>query len=255
MRLMLSPSKHERRTTERLFMADAGIDSTRHFDGKRAQVYDDLIRQVVPGYEVLHALAGLILKDEVGEHGKVLVVGAGTGQEVLAFAEERPHWHLTGVEPAPDMIALAKERVTAAGWGERIDLVTGYVHDLPETADYDAAALLLVMHFLPDDGAKLDLLTGIAKRLKPGAPLVLADLHADMEGPRFRRFMALWRQWQLGAGIEPDKVEKGFQRMIKDIQFVSERRILGLLAEAGFVTVEPFYGAFLFGAWIAWKAA
>lgn len=236
-------------------MTESSVDSTRHFDGKRAQVYDDLIRQVVPGYDVLHALAGLILKNEVDEHGQVLVVGSGTGQEVLALAGERPRWRLTGVEPAADMMAVARRRVGEAGLDARISLVEGYVSDLPEGARFDAAALLLVMHFLPDDGAKLRLLEGIARRLRPNAPLVLADLHADMEGPRFRRFMGLWRQWQLDAGIEPDKVEKGFERMIKDIQFVSERRILDLLAEAGFAVVEPFYGAFLFGAWIAWKSA
>lgn len=234
-------------------MTAHAVDSVRPFDAKRARAYDNLVRQVVPGYDVLHAMAGLLLKSEVGEHGRILVAGAGTGQEVLAFAKERPHWTVTGVEPSADMIAIARDRVTEAGLGERVELLTGFVGDLPDRAAFDAAALMLVMHFLPDDGAKLDLLTSIARRLKPSAPLVLADLHADRQGPRFRRFIELWRRWQLDAGMDPDKVDKGFEQVFKDIQFVPERRILDLLTEAGFETVEPFYGAFLFGAWIAWK--
>jgi tRNA (cmo5U34)-methyltransferase len=102
-------------------------------------------------------------------------------------------------------------------------------------------------------GGKAGLLAAVAARLKPGAPLVLADLHAEAGGARFNRLVAAWRDWQLAAGIPPEDVDKGFRHIVKDIRFVPEGRILDLLHGAGFAAVEPFYGAYLFGGWIAWK--
>ena len=227
--------------------------SVKHFTDKRAQVYDDLIRQVVPGYDVLHKMTGLLLQAELPEEARLLVVGSGTASEIKLLADASPQWRFTGVEPAAGMNAVARQRLSDAGLDERAHLVDGYVTDLAEETNFDAAVMLLVMHFVQDDGSKENLLKGIAKRLKPGAPLILADLHADVEGPRFKRFLDHWRDWQLSSGMPPEQVEKGFQTLIKDVAFVPEERILSLLHEAGFKTVEPFYGAYLFGAWIAWK--
>jgi len=227
--------------------------SAKHFTDKRAQVYDNLIRQVVPGYDVLHKMSGLLLKSELSEDARLLVVGSGTASEIRHLAGQAPGWTFTGVEPAAGMNAVARERLADANLEDRAHLVDGYVSDLAEETDFDAALMLLVMHFVDDDGGKENLLKGIAKRLKPGAPLILADLHADVEGARFTRFLDHWRNWQLSSGMPKEQVEKGFQTLIKDVAFVPEERILELLHDAGFKTVEPFYGAYLFGAWIAWK--
>lgn len=70
---------------------------------------------------------------------------------------------------------------------ERVQLYRGYVDSLPEAKIYDAATLLLVMHFIPDDGSKLLLLQNIAKRLRSGATFVLADLHGDRAHHNFKK--------------------------------------------------------------------
>ena len=41
----------------------------------------------------------------------MLVVGAGTGMELLTLAEQYPHWRLTGVDPSAEMLTLAHERL------------------------------------------------------------------------------------------------------------------------------------------------
>ena len=227
--------------------------SVKHFTDKRAQVYDDLIRQVVPGYEVLHKMAGLLLRAELKDDARLMVVGSGTATEIEHLAGLSANWQFTGIEPAASMNVVARARLEAAGLQDRAHLVDGFVTDLAEETGFDAALMLLVMHFVDDEGGKENLLKGIAKRLKPGAPLVLADLHADVKGSRFNRFLDHWRNWQLAAGMPEEQVEKGFRTLIRDVAFVPEERILELLHGAGFKTVEPFFGAYLFGAWIAWK--
>lgn len=230
------------------------FDTTQHFDDQKAEAYDRVIRQVVPGYETLHEMIKVVLNHYVlGTNAHLLSVGCGTGVELLTLGENFPAWNFTGVEPSGAMAKVAQANVEIKQMSDRAKVVEGYVDDLPGDVRFDAATLILVMHFVPDDGSKEALLRSIAQRLQPGAPLILADLHADVEGVRFKRFLDIWRDWQLHKGMPEHIVDRGFEHVVRDIQFVSEDRILELLHGAGFKTVEPFYGAFLFGGWIAWK--
>lgn len=228
------------------------FDSARHFDDRRAQVYDGLIRQVVPGYEVLHRLVAVLLGGELGGGAHLLIAGVGTGAEIANLASDRPGWRFTGFDLSADMLGAARRRVDAAGWGERVDLLRGGVDAVPDTA-FDAATLVLVLHFLPDDGTKQAMLSGLAKRLKPGAPLVLADLHGARGTAEFDRLMATWRAWQLDAGIPEPDVDKGFAHIVKDIHFVPEERLAAMLETAGFGRPERFWGGLLFGGWVAYR--
>ena len=46
------------------------------------------------------------------------------------------------------MLALARERLHAQGWADRVQLHVGHTHELPDTVTYDAATCLLVIHHL-----------------------------------------------------------------------------------------------------------
>ncbi|GGF58806.1 hypothetical protein GCM10011332_10480 [Terasakiella brassicae] len=230
------------------------FDTTQHFDDQKAEAYDRVIRQVVPGYDVLHEMIKVLLKRYVlGTNSSLLSVGCGTGVELMTLGQEFPNWSITGVEPAQAMAAVAQANLEIQQLSDRCEIINGYVEDLNSEVRFDAATLILVMHFVPDDGSKEALLRSIAARLNPGAPLILADLHAEVEGVRFKRFLDVWRDWQLHQGMPEHIVDRGFEHVVRDIQFIGEDRIMELLHAAGFKTVEPFYGAFLFGGWIAWK--
>jgi len=221
---------------------------------KMADVYDGMIRKVVPGYDVLHDLSRLILNRELKDEADLLVVGAGTGHEVIELSQAQQGWRVTGIEPSQSMCEVAEERIEHAELVNRAKVICGFAHDLPSEPQYDAALLMLVMHFVADDGGKGNLLHSIAERLKPSAPLVLADLNCDPNSLRFERYSDLWGDWQRHAGMPPEQVKKGFDTMIKEIHFIPEERTRELLRDAGFRRIEPFYSALMFGGWIAYKA-
>ena len=227
------------------------FDPKQHFHDQRAKRYDDTVRKVIPGYETLHAMAQFLLEDMLGDNAHLLIVGIGTGEEVERLAPQHPGWRFTGVDPSQAMLDQARERLGQAGLLARTDMVCGTLDNLESSKRFDAATCLLVMHFLPDDGAKESLLSGIAKHLKPGGPLLLADLHGTSDSPRFARMLAAWTRWQLAHNIDPVEVEKGLKHVARDIHFVAETRLFKLLHHAGFATVEHFHQAFLFGGWLA----
>jgi tRNA (cmo5U34)-methyltransferase len=231
-------------------MAAAKIE----FDRDRATQYDLGIRKTIPGYESLHGMAQSLLQTSLKGSAKLLVVGSGTGMELINYTKTNRAWTLTGVEPSLEMMAIAKSAITELELQERVNLHTGYVNSLPETEPMDAATLILVMHFLPDDGAKLQLLQDIAQRLKPGGKLILADLHGDRSAPYYSQFTEAWQALYFSQLDEETraKAETDFQPSIKNsIFFVTEARIVELLKMAGFSQVTKFYQAFLFGGWIA----
>jgi tRNA (cmo5U34)-methyltransferase len=217
----------------------------------RATQYDLDIRKAIPGYESLHGMTQSLLQTSLNPSASV---GSGTGMELVNYSKPNPEWLLTGVDPASEMMAIAQVEITDRGLQERVNLHTGYVNSLPKTEQMDAATLMLVMHFLADDGAKLQLLKDIAQRLKPGAKLILADLYGDQSVSYFSLFTKAWQDFYFSQLDDETRIkaEANFQTSIRNsIYFVTEARIIELLQAAGFSQINKFYNAFLFGGWIA----
>jgi len=232
------------------------LTADRPFSGEQVQDYDSGIRRMIPGYEALHGMARSLLRIELEGRASLLIAGAGTGTEILGLGEGNPGWRFTGADPSSDMLAIARERVAERGFQNRVELHTGFVHELPASPPHDAATAILVMHFLPDDGQKLDFLRSISARLKLGAPLILADLHGDETSARFVHFVAAWRERQLALGMSEEDAEQYFEKDLASfVHFVPEERIVALMHEAGLHGVERFYNALLFGGWMARRSA
>ncbi len=224
------------------------------FDRDRANQYNLDIRKAIPGYESLHGMAQSLLQSNLSKSARLLVIGSGTGMELINYCQQNPKWSLTGVDPSAAMMIIAKDELVAQSLLDRVNLHTGYVDTLPETEPMDAATLMLVMHFLPDDGSKLQLLKDTACRLRSGAQLVLADLHGDKSLPYFAKLKKAWKSFYFSQLDNKSRVEAetNFQTSIDNsIFFVTEARIIELLQTAGFNQVTKFYNAFLFGGWIA----
>jgi tRNA (cmo5U34)-methyltransferase len=147
---------------------------------KGAADYDRRIRSTWPFYEAIHPAMNAMLRGLLPADSELLIVGAGTGAEILELGRSNPGWRFVGLDPASAMLDLAKDKIEAAGLTERASFFKGFVEDLPTGALYDGATLGMVLHFVRDDGGKLKLLREISSHLKPGAPLVLMDAYGDL---------------------------------------------------------------------------
>jgi tRNA (cmo5U34)-methyltransferase len=206
----------------------------------------------------MHEMAHFLLRAHVAEHAKVLVVGAGTGKESISYALANPSWTIMGIDPTEHMLSIAAQRAAHHQLTGRVNLHLGTLQTLKSSRPFDAATSILVMQFLPDDGAKENFLREIAARLKPKAQspkpkasLVLVDLEGTRASPEFNEFIAVWKAQQLATRADRTDVEKDFEHIVGDIQFVPQSRIEELLHLAGFGHVRKFYSAFLFGGYVA----
>jgi ubiquinone/menaquinone biosynthesis C-methylase UbiE len=107
----------------------------------------------------------------VPDGGHVVDVGAGTGTLAIALAQARPNVTVTAIDGDPEILGLAQAKPGA----ERVRWRAGLADDLPlDAASADAVVTSLVLHHLDVD-TKRRALTDIARVLRPGGRLHVAD--------------------------------------------------------------------------------
>jgi tRNA (cmo5U34)-methyltransferase len=222
------------------------------FDTKKAAYYDDLARKAVFGYDQLFIMALSLLVEKQNESANVLIVGCGTGIELITFGKLMPTWQLTGVDPSEEMINISKSKVEDHKLNDRVTLHHGFVEDLPEEEKYDSATLIFVMRFIHETHKKLSLLKNIAQRLRPGAKLVIVDQYGDPSQDQFQNMTNAWRNFMKFGGVPSELVIKISVQAI-ELGLFTEPEIQKLLSESGFEKPNRFYNSFTHGGWVALK--
>lgn len=217
------------------------------FKGRQVGYIEGAIRQV-PGLESLHRMTSMLLGEKAPHNGRILVIGAGGGLELKALAKANNGWTFDGVDPSPDMLALARD--TTRDYATRINLHEGDISAAPD-GPFDGAVCLLVFHHLPLE-ERIKTLNGVRQRLWPGAPFVLAHVSFPQTEPE----RSLWidRHISYGAvdGADPAKLRAARAAMHERLTILEPEKEQELLRESGFDSVTNFYAAFSFRGWASY---
>jgi tRNA (cmo5U34)-methyltransferase len=205
--------------------------------------------KLVPGFLALQQMTSLLIEERAAADARVLVLGAGGGLELKLFAEAHPGWRFVGVDPSAEMLKLAA--LTLGPLLPRADLHEGYVDSAPP-GPFAAAACLLTLHFVPPvDRART--LSELWKRLKPGAPLVVA--HHSF--PQTEKEKALWLSryaaFATASGVPRENAGNAAAAIASHLPVLSPEQDEASLSAAGFVDVSLFYAALTFRGWVAYK--
>jgi len=219
------------------------------FDGNYGERYEVLARRVIPGYRTLFPMFTALIEPDLPRRGRVLVVGAGTGIEIVHLKRARPDLRVHGVDPSDQMLELAERRVAEAGVGDGVTLQLGYAADVPIDPPFDAATLINVLHFVPDDGGKAELLADIARRLRPGGVFVFFDLHGGDTPEEHERYLSAWRRYWKIRDMSREEMRDFNDRICEGIHFSPASRSIELAIAAGFGEPERFYKSLLYGGW------
>lgn len=202
----------------------------------------------VPGLDGLHSMTELLLAEHVPETGRVLVLGAGGGVELRNLASQHAGWHFDGVDPSESMLEAA--RLATGPFRDRVVLHRGTIGNAPD-GPFDGATSLLVFHFVPL-GDRLETLRELHRRLKPGAPLVLAHMSFPQDALSRDLWMRRHAAFAISNGIDRAQAESGRQAMLERLHLLAPEAEEAMLAEAGFGDISLFYAGFDFRGWVAY---
>lgn len=234
-------------------MAAPSADAARKFDPSRAAEYETQSRIALAGYDACHELSACMLAAALGQGAAahVLVVGAGGGaQEIVTAGALEPAWRFTALDPSGPMLDLAVAKLRQHGLLDRTEIHLGYIDDLPAEARFDAATLIGVLHHIPGEEPKRELLRALAAHLRPGAPLVLAgNRYAYASQPMLLK--AWGERWRM-HGASADEVQAKLGKILQGADPPhSEAVVAALLDEAGFEPPTWFFSSLFWGACIA----
>ena len=173
----------------------------------------------------------------LGESGRALDVGTGTGDFALALFARSPRTAtVTGVDISSGMLEIARRRAAKAGLGPRYERLVASVESLP-FADgvFDVAMAGFVIRNVSDIPRGL---REIRRVLRPGGRAVILDLHTP-RNPTIRR---LYRGYsfispRLAAALGSDP--EAYRYLPRSIEaFYDPEALAALLHDAGFTRVR-----------------
>jgi tRNA (cmo5U34)-methyltransferase len=196
--------------------------------------------RIVPSFDAMQRMTTFLLAERVPDDGRVLVIGAGGGLELKAFAEAHPGWTFDGIDPSAEMLKLAER--TLGSLAARATLHQGYTEDAPG-GPFDGATCLMTLHFLSLEERQRTT-AEVHRRLKPGAPFVVAHFCIPQGDER-----AVWlSRYATYAGIDPDQAAA----IDSYLTILSPEQDEAILRAAGFSNVSLFYAGFTFRGWVGY---
>ena len=220
------------------------------FEADYGAHYDTFIRQVIPGYEGLHALAGAMLEPSCPANARILVIGCGSGTEIICLGRLYPHWHFVGVDSSPAMIHQCSERLHSLKMADRATLVVGTVNDIDANVAFDGATCILVSHFMAEEKDKISLFSAINHRLKPDGRLIVADA-CNENSSGFRAMMACRWNYAGAHGADLERYQRFQEDCRTSLQSISPEMEERLIRQAGFSGVRRFFTSLHINAWLA----
>ena len=117
---------------------------------------------------------------QLGEHPRVLDVATGTGDLAIDIARMVPGAQVFGLDPSPNMLAIAAQKLAKRGLTDRVTLVEGDAQALPYAdCEMDAATIAFGIRNVPDRSRGL---RELARVVRPGGRVCVLELGEPRRG-------------------------------------------------------------------------
>ncbi|MCY9672347.1 class I SAM-dependent methyltransferase [Bacillus pumilus] len=217
------------------------MKGNQHWHDPVAESYAATIAHKVPGYQLLHEMTIDVLETELkGAASCILTVGAGGGEEIINMLQRKEDWLITGVDPSPSMLDMAKQRVAQLEMEARVTWHEASLDQVSAETVYDAAVSLLVIHFIEK---RQPFLEEVARRLQPGAPFVLAFIQGELKSQVFQQELHMLSLFMQRQGLEKEVFTSFKNRLGHTTHPVPDEEIKEHLIKAGFEDIRPYFQA------------
>ena len=225
------------------------VDKIREQFNADAVSFDAGIESRVPRYrEMLDALVSA-LPFAPNAAAKIIDLGCGTGTLLQLIRRTFPNAHLTGVDMAENMLAIAQGKL-----GGNAEFLSAGIEDFVFPKRFDAIVSSLALHHLETDDAKRAAYAKIFAALEPGGVFVNADLASGSGEATNALYLRKWREHLL-LSLAAEQVDGDYLRKHdENDRPVPLTRYFAFLEEAGFAEIDVIWKYYGFAVCLARKA-
>lgn len=222
------------------------------FDAAVADVFPDMIRRSVPGYDTVVRVTGLIAAKHLPEGGRCYDLGCSLGaaaHAVLRAVGTRP-CEVVAVDHSAAMLGKAQalaEKAGVDGADGRLRWLRADVRDMP-FAPANVVIANYTMQFLPPPD-RLPLLHRIRAAVVEGGVLVLAEKLADDD-----YFADLHLRYKRANGYSELEIAQKRTALENVMRIDTADAHLQRLRRAGFATAKMWFRCLNWGAFVAWPS-
>ena len=197
------------------------------------------MRDSVPGLDAMYRLMSALIASHAETRARILIVGAGGGREIEELLKQDIAVEITAIDPTKTNLETARLATETCRSESNVTFICGTIADLQRGAPFDVAPSVLVMHHIPDDGAKLAYLKDIRDRLVDSGLLIHADVCFE-QTEDFDCLIPAYRAHARLVGAAPDATRLELEA-IPQLPVASDARTKALIAEAGLTQPQEVF--------------
>jgi tRNA (cmo5U34)-methyltransferase len=223
------------------------------FDGKVADVFDDMLNRSVPCYRMVIEMITSILDNFLQDGDQVYDLGCPTGETLVELARrlERLRLEFTGVDNSPAMLAKARHKVEMLAQNGRIVFLKKDITDLDLTG-VGAVIMNYTLQFIRPV-RRLEFLAGIYRGLRPGGVLILSEKILSLDPELNGTFIDFYLDFKRRNGYSETEISRKREALENVLIPFSINENIDLLRTAGFASCETFFQWFNFASIVAIK--
>jgi demethylmenaquinone methyltransferase / 2-methoxy-6-polyprenyl-1,4-benzoquinol methylase len=167
---------------------------------------------------------------------RILDLATGTGDLALAVLAHAPGARVLGVDPSPQMLERAGEKMRRLGVEDRVDLEIGTGEEIPaDDASFDGACIGFGIRNVGDRPRAL---RELARVIRPGGRIAILELSEPRSGviAPFARWYIHQAVPRIGSLLSGAREYRYLERSIA--AFPPPDVFAGMMAEAGFTKLE-----------------
>jgi len=214
--------------------------------------YQNNIRNKIVGYDLLFEMMVEILLTRKAPE-RILVVGAGGGQELVTLGKAYPEANYVAVDYSEPMLELAKNQLTQLEVPLFVEWNHMELQELKQHAPFDVATCHLMLHFLKSNQEKRQLIEQIYHRLSQHGICFFSSINGNPDSEEFSASMKYWQQSMRLKGLSTQEVENFAQSFGQTTFAMMREQFIALLKEAGFKMVLPYYKSYLVDGFVVIK--
>lgn len=216
-----------------------------------AATYDQRIRAVLPGYDLMHELLASYVSEALKEEqSRILVIGAGTGNDVLRLAEITGK-RIVAIEPSEAMISIADAKTRAANL-KNVMLVRASAFEFESSQLFDTCCVSLVLQLF-EIQRKRRLLSRIRHLLPPGAPLFLFDTCSRRIADAFALELRAMASHNQRTGLTAEDAVDNARSLASRFHLIPQDDVQELLIDVGYKKPEIVFRTFVTCGWICYN--